>query len=115
MLALGLASAALAAHLNLSLSSQIVMAAMVGLGAVLALYARRKQFAGTQSDTENRASDLDAGQTVQIQADQLTPQGATVVYRGSQWVAQSTQGSPLTVGPYRIVRVDGSRLLLEPV
>ena len=115
MVAVGLASAAIAAHLDLDFSSQMVVAAVVGLGAVLALYGRRKQFAGAQVETSNMASDLDAGQTVEIQPHQLTPQGATVHYRGSQWVAQSNQGVPLTTGPYRIVKVDGSRLLLEPV
>ena len=115
MVAIGLASAAIAAHLGSELSSQIVVAAVVGLGAVLALYVRRKQFAGAKAEANNLASDLDAGQTVDIQPYQLTPLGATVLYRGAQWVAQSNQGVPLTTGPHRIVKVDGSRLLLEPV
>lgn len=115
MVALGLVSAAIAAHLDLAVNTQIVVAAVVGLGAVAALYGRRKQLAGTPFEGGSQAGDLDAGQTVDIQPHQLTPQGATVFYRGSQWVALSSQGKPLTVGPYRIVRVDGSRLLLEPV
>ena len=95
MLALGLAAAALAAHAHLDLNTQIVLAAAVGLGAVVGLYLRRSRFAGVQSDTHNHASDLDAGQTVQVNAEPLNSSQAEVMYRGSRWMAQSVNGTPL--------------------
>lgn len=116
MVALGMVAAALAAHLNLDQTTQIVLAAFVGLGALMGLYVRRKLVRGRpRSKSKGSANDLDVGQTVLIQTEQLSDQGATVHYRGTNWLAQSVTGLALSAGWHRIVKVEGPRLLLEPV
>lgn len=114
MLALGLAAAALAAHTHSDLNTQIVLAAVVGLGAVLGLYLRRSYFAGARSDAHNSANDLDVGQPVQVFTEHLNNVQVEVVYRGTRWMAQAADGKALQAGPHRIVKVEGSRLLIEP-
>src|SRR4051812_40866992 len=67
MLAIGLASAALAAHAGASTAIQLVVAALVGGGAVTAWHLMRpRQPTGPAS--ANRDVNLDIGETVQVEA-----------------------------------------------
>lgn len=111
MLALGLAAGALAAHAGLGLSTQLVAAALVGGGAVLAWQRWRQQHRAPRA-SENRDVNLDIGETVQVE--HWAPDGtARVRYRGADWtvVMQTPQPAP-TPGRYRVVAVQANRLIV---
>ena len=55
----------------------------------------------------------DVGQNVTVK--KWNDDGTTQVsYRGALWTAYTAQQSELSVGVWRIVRVEGTRLLIEP-
>lgn len=115
MLALGLAAGALGAHLGLATTPQIIAAALVGGGAVLAWHLlRQKQDAGLHAGA-NRDVNLDVGETVQIEA--WNGDGtASIKYRGAQWTALPAPGqSAVGSGAHRIVEVRGNQLLVEKI
>lgn len=115
MLALGLAAGALGAHLGLATTPQIIVAALVGGGAVLAWHLlRQRQDTGLHAGA-NRDVNLDVGETVQIEA--WNGDGtASIRYRGAQWTAVAAPGQAAgTSGAHRIVEVRGSQLLVEKI
>ena len=61
MLALGLAAAAIAAHLGVELPLQMVSAAVVGGGAVAAWHLAKKKRPGDPSPRAERSVNLDVG------------------------------------------------------
>jgi membrane protein implicated in regulation of membrane protease activity len=110
MLAIGLGAAALSAHLGATQTVQIVVAALVGGGAVVGwnLFRRRNAF----RSGANRDVNLDIGETVQVESWQ--PDGSTSVkYRGAQWRAVHASGALPSLGAHRIVEVRGSQLVIE--
>jgi membrane protein implicated in regulation of membrane protease activity len=112
MLSLGLAAGALAAHFGASLSVQLMVAAVVGSGAVLGWHLKRKTSDSESAPGSNRNVNLDIGETVQVDA--WSPDGsASVKYRGSQWRAVHRAGSVPSAGTHRIVQVNGNELVLE--
>ena len=114
MLAIGLAAGAIAAHLGVEVSTQLVIAALVGGGAVVACYAIRKRNPGAQPAASNRDVNLDVGETVQVDA--WNADGtAQVRYRGAQWTVLLRPGSAPSPGAYRIAEVVGSRLLVDKI
>ncbi|MDD2546766.1 MAG: NfeD family protein, partial [Burkholderiaceae bacterium] len=114
MLGIGLAAAALAAHLGLPLTAQIVTAAAVGGGAVVAWNYRQKHRPGDPAGPEPSEVQLDIGETVYI--DHWNPDGtATVKYRGAPWTAIHRAGATPSPGPHRVAELVGSRLLVDPV
>lgn len=114
MLAIGLAAGALAAHLGAGLTAQIVAAATVGAGALLAWNAWRRKHNAPKPAATDQNVNLDIGQTVRV--DQWLPDGtAHVHYRGTDWtveLAQADHATP-TPGRHRIVAVQGSRLIVQ--
>ena len=113
MLAIGLAAAALAAHLGLSSSAQLVVAAVVGGGAVVGWHFVRQRRPQEPPAEANRDVNLDIGETVQVT--RWNPDGTTTLkYRGAQWTALAAPGTIPVAGPHRIREVTGSRLVLEP-
>jgi len=113
MLAIGLVSAALAAHAGASMAIQLVVAAAVGGGAVTAWHlVRPRQPAGPAS--ANRDVNLDIGETVQVEA--WNADGtASVKYRGANWTVVPVPGTVQTTGPHRVREVIGSRLVVEKI
>ena len=112
MLAIGLAAGALAAHLGLSLTGQLVAAAVVGSAAIVACYLAKRRGKGDPSARAMRSVNLDVGETVQIdgwQADGTT----SVRYRGAQWTVVLAPGQIQDQGAYRVVELVGSRLVVE--
>lgn len=111
MFALGLAAAALAAHAGLSLTAQIVIAALVGTAAALFWHLRRRRQAPPGGPGASRALNLDIGERVEVAAWQ--PDGSThVQYRGASWTARyADEGAPQP-GPHVIRAIDGSCLML---
>ena len=112
MLALGLAAAALAAHAGASMTVQLLLAAIVGGGAVVGWHLLRQRRPGELPAGFNRDVNLDIGETVQVT--RWHPDGtAQVKYRGAQWTVVHAPGVAAAAGPYRIRQVVGSRLIVE--
>src|SRR5438105_2792364 len=106
MVAIGLAAGALAAYAGASTSMQLVVAAVVGGGAVMAWHlVRPRQPAGPAS--ANRDVNLDIGETVQVEAWDADGT-ASVKYRGANWTVVPAPGSAQTTGPHRVREVVGS-------
>lgn len=112
MLAVGLAAGALAAHLGLSFSGQLVAAALVGAAAVVIGHLQRRKRKGDPSVRSLRSVNLDIGETLHVdnwQADGT----ASVRYRGAQWTAVLEQGQVAETGNYRVTELVGNRLKVE--
>ena len=114
MVAVGLAAAALAAHLGLPLALQIVTAAAVGGGAVVAWYLAKKRRPGDPSARADRSVNLDVGENVLIESWNLD--GTTQVkYRGATWTAIHRAGVTPSTGMHRVAELVGNRLLVDPL
>jgi len=113
MLAIGFASAAVAAHLGASLTQQIVTAALVGGGAVVAWHLRQRNRHTQEAPAQANANvNLDIGETVQVEA--WNPDGtADVHYRGARWTAIHRQGVNPSAGAHRVAELVGNRLLVD--
>jgi len=110
ILAVGAAAAALAAWLGATLTWQIVVAGAVSVLGWLMLRGRRERGGGAADD-----GTLDTGATVAVAAWD-TARETTVRYRGAPWRAElaADVATPAPIGNYRIVRVDGTRLIIAP-
>jgi membrane protein implicated in regulation of membrane protease activity len=114
MLALGLASGALAAHLGAPLTLQLVTAACMGGGAVAVWYQVQKKKSAAQKVISQREASMDIGQSVDV--DHWHANGtAQVKYRGSSWTAIHAQGAQPSQGVHRIVDIQGSQLVLDKI
>lgn len=114
MLSIGLAAGAVAAHLGLSLVTQIVVGSVVGAGGVFAAYWVKRQRPGDPSARADRSVNLDVGERVQIDA-WAADGTATVNYRGANWTAVHRPGASPVPGAHRVVELVGNRLMVEPV
>lgn len=114
MLAVGLAAGALAAHVQLGLSGQLVVAAVVGATTVSLAYLRRRRRPGAPSARADRSVNLDIGETIHIEA--WNSDGtAQVRYRGAQWTALARPGNSPTPGAHRVAELVGNRLLVDKI
>ncbi len=114
MVAIGLAAGALAAHLGASLTTQLVVSALVGGGAVALWYLRRQRHPQALAAGANPDVNLDIGETVLI--DHWQPDGtATVKYRGASWAVVHRSGHVPSTGVHRVVEVVGSRLVVDKI
>ena len=112
MLALGAAAAAIAAHSGAGLSGQLVVAALVGGGAVAAWHLRRQRQPAAPRAEANRDINLDIGTRVQVGA--WSPDGtARVTHRGATWSARHSGTGTPQPGSHVIVAVHGSELMLQ--
>lgn len=115
MIAIGLAAGSAAALLGFGEAVQLLVAALVGAGATVAL--RRSRY-GKQQERVDAARDpnvnLDIGQTVHVP--EWQDNAARVMYRGALWdVELDTSVAPGVVaapGQYTIREVRGSRLIV---
>lgn len=113
MLALGLVGAAVAAHSGLGLSAQLLVAAVVGGGAVLAWRQRKLSSATSLDPSANPDLQQDLGGRVVVS--QWSEDGrCSVSYRGAAWAARVADGAQAHGGPHRIVAVEGNVLVLAP-
>ena len=112
MFAIGLAAAALAAHAGSSLATQLVVAALIGGGAVAGWHVLRGRGKGAAAAGANL--DFDAGEHVHVEA-WSADNTCTVRYRGTTWTAVPAEGTPQGTGPHRVRQVDGSRLVVEKI
>ncbi|MDR2127454.1 MAG: NfeD family protein [Burkholderiaceae bacterium] len=114
MVALGLVAGGVAAWLGLPLTGQLIASALVGGGAVLAMYLKRRQQPGDPPASANRSINLDIDAVVQI--DQWQPDGTSQIrYRGAQWTAVLRPGMPARAGAHRVAELAGSQLIVEPL
>lgn len=113
MIALGLASAAVAAHLGLSSAMQVVAAAIVGSGATALWHWKRMQHPHSLPARENRDVNLDIGETVQV-VEWAADRTARVVYRGTGWTARLKPGCTPGLGSHQVIAVEGNWLVVAP-
>lgn len=113
MIAVGFVAGAIAAHLGLALVGQIVVAAVVGGGAVAAWHWQRSKSPAPLPANANRDVNLDIGEPVQVS--QWNPDGtATVKFRGANWTAVAADpGESGGIGNFRIKEMLGNRLVIE--
>lgn len=113
MMALGMAAGAVAAHLGLSPSLQIVTAALVGGGATALWHWQRMQHPRSAPAAENRDVNLDIGERVSVAA-WGADRTARVSYRGSMWTARLQPDAPAQSGEHVVKAVEGNWLVLAP-
>jgi len=112
MLAIGAAAGALAAHLGLPLTGQLVAAAVVGAAAVMGWHLHSRRRPGDPSVRSLRSVNLDVGEVLHIE--QWNADGtATVKYRGASWTVIQRPGNAFVPGAYRVTELVGNRLLVE--
>ncbi len=113
MMAFGLAAAAIAAHLGLSGTAQVTIAAIVGGGATAYWHWRRYKEPRSAPAAENRDVNLDIGERVHV-AEWAADRTARVQYRGSAWSARLAPGATATTGEHLVTAVEGNWLVLAP-
>jgi len=114
MVALGPVAAALAAHMGLSATMQVVAAAAVGGIAVVGWYYFKKKRPEDPSARADRSVNLDVGETILIS--EWSSDGTTQVkYRGASWTAIHRPGVTPATGMHKVVELVGNRLLVEPL
>ena len=112
MLALGAAAAAVMAMLGFQPTAQLLIAAIVGGGAVALWHMKRVKADPKQPAGSNPNVNIDIGQ--QVQVDQWQADGSTTVrYRGAAWSARfAGEGTP-NAGKFTIRAIEGSCLQLD--
>jgi membrane protein implicated in regulation of membrane protease activity len=113
MMAMGLAMAAVSAHLGLALTGQWVTAALAGGGSVLIWRLVKKSQPADAPANANHDVNLDIGETVQVNSFD-NDSNCHVDYRGARWAASLAPDDAATPGRFTIVEVVGSRLILKP-
>lgn len=113
MVAAGLTAGAIAAYIGYSVTGQMVIASIVGGGAVAAWSWKRSKLPPGLPANANQNVHLDIGESVQVQ--QWNTDGtASVKFRGAQWTAIAAQpDEPKNPGNFRIKEMRGNRLVIE--
>jgi membrane protein implicated in regulation of membrane protease activity len=112
MLAFGFAAGAAAAYLGAPLPSQLITAALVGGGGVIAWHLQRRSRPSRPKANADPDVNLDIGETVHVEA--WNADGtANVRYRGANWTVVAAPGTSHGTGAHRVREVVGSRLLVE--
>jgi membrane protein implicated in regulation of membrane protease activity len=111
MIAIGLAFGALAAFAGASMPVQLIAAALVGVVATSLLHRSRLGRPAKGNAARDHNVNLDIGQRVTVPAWQ--DGRARVMYRGALWDVELGQGATPLAGDFRIVEVQGSRLIVS--
>ena len=112
MLSMGLVAAAIAAHLGATAAVQLVVAAIVGGGSVVAWRSYKQKQPSALPARANRDVNLDVGETVHVDA--WGPDGTSLVkYRGANWQVALVAGATPSPGLHSVVEVVGSRLIVK--
>ena len=114
MLGIGMVAGALAAHAGLSTPLQLVVAAIIGGGAVAVWHIVRRRHLAPGAAGKSTNMDFDAGEPVHVDT-WSADNTASVRYRGTVWIAVPAGGTPQGSGAYRVRAVDGSRLVVEKI
>jgi membrane protein implicated in regulation of membrane protease activity len=110
MIAIGLAVGGLVAVLGAGGPVQTIAAAMVGVLATALLHRSRFGRPARSEATRDRNVNLDIGQRVTVHG--WDNGRARVMYRGALWDVELGQGATPQAGDFRIVEVQGSRLVV---
>jgi membrane protein implicated in regulation of membrane protease activity len=110
MIAIGLAVGGIAALLGASGPVQTLVAAATGLVATSLLHRSRFGRPSRQSASRDQNVNLDIGARVAVSAWQ--DGRARVMYRGALWDVELGPGALPEAGDYRIVEVQGNRLIV---
>ena len=113
MMAIGLGFGALAAVLGLSGAAQTVTAALVGVLATGLLHRSRFGRPARGNPARDPNVNLDIGQHVRV--DDWQGGQARVMYRGALWDVELGPGAHPKSGVFKIVEVQGSRLIVTGV
>jgi membrane protein implicated in regulation of membrane protease activity len=110
MIAIGLAFGGIAALLGANGPIQTLAAAVTGLVATSILHRSRFGRPARESPSRDRNVNLDIGGRVTVPA--WRDGRARVMYRGALWDVELGPGALPEAGEYRIVEVQGSRLIV---
>jgi membrane protein implicated in regulation of membrane protease activity len=110
MIAIGLAFGGIAALLGLNGPVQTLIAALVGLVATAVLHRSRFGRPAKQSATRDQNVNLDIGGRVTVPG--WHDGRARVMYRGALWDVELGSGAIAEAGDFRIVEVQGNRLIV---
>ena len=103
---------AIGAHAGLPVPGQLVLAALVGGGAVLAWRAKRKRDPKPEPAASNRDVNLDIGS--QVRVERWNADGtARVQYRGAGWDVRYQGSGVPAAGEFTIRALEGNRLLVD--
>ena len=117
MVALGLLAGALAAWCNVSASLQMIVAAIVGTGATLALHKSKFGWREKQDVSRDPNVNMDIGQSIKVEFWEDQGNGkftARAMYRGAMWDVDLSHSAAFA-GMFIIEEVKGSRLIVRPV
>ena len=113
MMALGLVAAALGAHAGLGTTTQVLIAALVGGGAVVLWHTKRSQQPKPLPASANKDVNLDIGSEVLV-GEWRGDGTALVKFRGANWTAVASQPiDSAQVGLFTITELHGNRLTLS--
>ena len=113
MLAAGCAAGALAAHVGMGSSAQVITAALLGGGATVAWHLKRQREPVAEPSESNKDVNLDIGQQVTVAA--WAEDGtARVHYRGASWSVRLVPGKPAAPGLHVIQAVHGNEFRVAP-
>jgi membrane protein implicated in regulation of membrane protease activity len=110
MIAIGLGFGALAALAGTSGPMQAIVAAFVGVMATGLLHRSRLGKPAKSNPARDHNVNLDIGQHVMVP--QWNDGRARVMYRGALWDVELGQGASAQSGEFKIVEVQGSRLIV---
>jgi membrane protein implicated in regulation of membrane protease activity len=111
MIAIGMAFGALAAMFGMSMPAQVAIAAVIGVLATGLLHRSRFGRPLKQDAARDPNVNFDIGQTLHV--DTWHDGSARVMYRGAQWDVDLAPGAISGPGTYKIVEVQGSRLIVS--
>lgn len=110
MIAIGMALGGMAAIAGVSLPVQFLVAAIVGLAATGLLHRSRFGRPARSEASRDPNVNIDIGQSIQINT--WSDGHARAAYRGAQWDVDLAPGALAEAGAFRIVEVQGSRLIV---
>ena len=113
MIAVGLAAGGAVALAGAAPPLQAICAGIVGVLATGVLHRSRFGHAGRRDAARDRNVNLDIGQHVTVPA--WDNGHARVRYRGALWDVELGQGATARPGSFRIVEVQGSRLVVANI
>jgi membrane protein implicated in regulation of membrane protease activity len=111
MIAIGLGFGALAALGGLGVPFQTIVAAVVGVAATGLLHRSRLGRPARGNPARDPNVNIDIGQHISV--DQWHDGKARVMYRGALWDVELGQGAQPHAGVFKIVEVQGSRLIVS--
>ncbi len=110
MIAIGMAAGAAAAWLGFGLPVQMLVAAVVGVVSTGLLHRSRLGRPVRGDPARDPNVNIDIGQSVTVES--WSDGRARVMYRGAMWDVQLAPGALAEAGYFRIVEIQGNRLVL---